>query len=182
LDPTNGDLMPLPRISFASALISAVAACSCAYGKAAVSGEGFGALRFGMTIAEGEQALGAELKPGNPDDVDDDACRYYYPVKAFPGLSFMTVDGVIARLDVYDSREIATNMGAKIGDNETRVLDLYKDRVKVEPHFYSGLPDHYIKVLGAKGQTQIVFETKNGIIDNYRAGRLPEVEYVEGCS
>jgi hypothetical protein len=94
----------------------------------------------------------------------------------------MTVDGVIARLDVFDSREITTDRGARIGDGEARVLNIYQGRTKVVPHFYRGLPDHYIKVLDEKSVTRLLFETKNAKIDNYRAGRMPEVEYVEGCS
>jgi hypothetical protein len=175
--------MTFPRISLVCAgALAIAAACSAADRPPTVSGSGFGALRFGMTIAEGERALGVKLQPDNPDDVDDDSCRYYHPVNAFPGASFMTVDGVIARLDIYDNKAIATDRGAKIGDAEGRVLQLYKGRTQVQPHFYGGLPDHYIKVLDENGVTRLLFETRNGKIDNYRAGRMPEVEYVEGCS
>ena len=117
-----------------------------------VTGEGFAGVKFGMTVAQAEAALGHKLLTDNPDDVDDNGCRYYHPGKSFLGLSFMTADGVIVRLDVYDTKDIMTEAGAKIGDGEQHVLDLYKGRVRVEPHFYTGPEGHYVLVLGPDGK------------------------------
>lgn len=164
-------------------VMCAVALNACSQGgQSAVTGDGFGAVRFGMRIAEAEQALGVKLHPDNPDDVDGNGCRYYHPENAFPGLSFMAADGVIVRLDVYDTKVIATDMGAKIGDSEQHVLGLYKGRVRVEPHHYTGPEGHYVIVTGKNGKAQLVFETDAGKVVSYRAGREPEVEWVEGCS
>jgi hypothetical protein len=94
----------------------------------------------------------------------------------------MVIDGVIARLDVQQTTAITTDTGAKVGDSEARVLELYKGRTKVEEHKYLGPEGHYVLVLGADGKAQIVFETDGKAVVSYRAGRQPEVEWVEGCS
>jgi hypothetical protein len=144
-----------------------------------VNNAGFAGVRFGMKVAEAETALGHKLKSLGEGEGN---CSYVEPVGAYPGLAFMVIDGVIARLDVQDTKNIVTDTGAKLGDAEQHVLDLYKGRTKVEPHHYTGPEGHYVEVLGADGKVQIVFETDKGVVVSYRAGRQPEVEWVEGCS
>jgi hypothetical protein len=170
--------MPLPRNSLVAVLVLA-AGCSPGGSNNTVGEDGFGPVRFGTQINEAAQLLGVELK--QDDYTDDDSCRYYAPAKGLAGLTFMTSNGIVVRVDVHDTVEIETDRGAKIGDSEAYVLKLYEGRTKVEPRFYGGLPDHYIKVLDENGVARLIFETRNGKIDSYRAGRMPEVEYVEGC-
>lgn len=64
----------------------------------------------------------------------------------------------------------------------------FSDRVtmrglRVEPHEYLGPAGHYL-VITQPGDTvdQIIFETDGKRVLNFRAGRLPAVAYVEGCS
>jgi hypothetical protein len=64
----------------------------------------------------------------------------------------------------------------------SRVIEFYKGRTKVEPHEYMAPEGHYVLVLGPDGKAQLVFETDGGKVVAYRAGRQPEVEWVEGCS
>ncbi|HEU4994119.1 MAG TPA: hypothetical protein VFT29_04840 [Gemmatimonadaceae bacterium] len=55
--------------------------------------------------------------------------------------------------------------------------------MKVSPHKYTD--GHYLKVRpqsSADTLHLIVFETNNGLVTSYQAGRRPQVEYVEGCS
>lgn len=146
-----------------------------------VSGDGFGAVRFGMKIAEAEAALGVKLK-NDPATNESEACRYYAPVGAFPGLFFMVADGVIVRADVQETKDIVTDKGAKIGDTEQRVLDLYKGRVRVEEHAYWGPEGHYLKITGSDGKVQLVFDTDGKTVQSYHAGVEPQVQYIEGCS
>jgi hypothetical protein len=163
-------------------LAAAIAGCgpqSAAPKGPTVSGEGFAGVRFGMKVAEAEAALGHKLKALGEGEGN---CFYYEPVGAYPGLAFMVVDGAIARLDVQETKYIVTDTGAKVGDAEQHVLDLYKGRTRVEPHHYTGPEGHYVLVLGTDGNAQIVFETDAGKVVSYRAGRQPEVEWVEGCS
>jgi hypothetical protein len=156
-----------------------------------VSKDGFGPVKLGMTVSEAEKLLGVRLEKDTYND--DDGCRYYTPVKGYRGLSFMTSLGKIIRIDVYGAAElddtekqpapvtIATEEGAKTGDNEPRVLALYKGRIKVSPHFYGGPPSHYFRVYDEAGEVRLIFETDGAVITSYRAGHEAEVEYVEGC-
>jgi hypothetical protein len=152
----------------------------------AVSEDGFGPVKLGMTVAVAEKLLGVELK--KDDYLDHEECRYHTPVQGYRGLSFMTSLGKVVRIDVFGSTDpkqpvsIATQEGAKTGDTEKRVLALYRGRIKVGPHFYRGLPSHYLRVYDSAGKVRLIFETNDeGFITSYRAGHEPEVEYVEGC-
>ena len=163
-----------------AALLLLAAGCGAPSGGYVVTGDGFAGVRFGMTIAEAEAALGHKLKPTG--DVQEGDCKFVEPVGAYEGLAFMVIGNTIARLDVQETTAIATDAGAKVGDSEARVIELYKGRTRVEEHKYTGPEGHYVLVLGGDGMAQIVFETDGGKVVSYRAGRQPEVEWVEGCS
>lgn len=164
-------------------LLSAVAACGQPTAQKpagpVVTGEGYAGVNFGMTVAQAEAAIGNKLKPIGEGEGN---CSYIEPEGPLKGALFMVVDGTIARLDVQENTTIVTDTGAKVGDSEQHVLDLYKGRTAVQPHKYTGPEGHYVLVLGPDGKAQIVFETDGGKVVSYRAGRQPEVEWVEGCS
>lgn len=165
---------------FAFAGVTLVA-CGSQSGPPVVHGDGYGALRFGMKLDEAEQALGHKLVPFVAGAGEDPACRYY-KTDAVANLAFMTADGVVVRLDVQPGSALPTDTGAKIGDSEARVLELYKGRVEVQPHKYKGPEGHYLVVKGGDGKVQLVFETDGSKVVSYRAGVEPQVQYVEGCS
>lgn len=87
----------------------------------------------------------------------------------------------IERVDV-DSAGVLTAEGAGVGDAEANVIALYRGRVSVQPHKYTGPRGHYL-IVTSTGDTlhRIVFETDGQRVVNYRAGRRPAVDYVEGC-
>jgi len=178
--------LPVPKIlrNFASGVlcVALLAACGSQSGPPTVTGDGFGKVRFGMQIAEAEQALGHKLVPLVAGVGEEEACRYYKADGALPNLAFTTADGVVVRLDVQPGSDIVTDTGAKIGDSEAQVLELYKGRVEVQPHKYTGPEGHYLVVKGGDGKVQLVFETDGAKVLNYRAGIEPQVQYVEGCS
>ena len=143
-----------------------------------VTEHGLGPLRVGMTLAEARQALGDALVV--PRGTDTLGCDYVTWRGGPPGVHVMIDEGRIARVDV-DSANIATAAGARVGDTEDRVRSLYRGRVAVSPHKYED--GHYLTVNAAGDSSfAIVFETAQGRVTRYRAGRRPAVEYVEGCS
>lgn len=154
-----------------AALSVLIIACEPGTSATVVSGDGFGPVRFGMKIEDAERALGVKLQQDTY--TDDESCRYFTPAKGFRGLAFMTSKETIVRLDVDEGEDIATDTGVRIGDSEQRVLALYKGRVRVEPHFYTGREGgHYLVVTG-NGKVQLVFETDGTKVVSYRAGREP---------
>ena len=132
-----------------------------------------------MTRADAEAAIGGPLA------VDGDSgwtgCAYLPTDRLPPGARVMVENGTIARVDV-DSGRIATAEGARIGDSEERIRQLYDGRVVTAPRKYTS--GHYLTItpaVGADSAFRIVFETDSGRVTSYRSGRVPPVEYVEKC-
>lgn len=110
-------------------------------------------------------------------------CDYVRVKNAPAGLLLMVEKGKISRVDVTEGTTIATTAGARIGDTEERIRSLYPGQVTVQPHKYT---DGHSLVVTPKDPAQkdyrIVFETDGKKVTRYRSGKVPSVEYVEGCS
>jgi hypothetical protein len=140
---------------------------------------GIGPIRVGMTIQQAQASARIRLlsqgdKLGN--------CWYVKPQGGPRDISFMVIDGQIARVDIYANSRITTISGAKIGDSENRIKSLYA--VRITPHEYIQ-GGHYLTFVPndtSDRRYRMVFETDGKRVKMIRAGRLPEVEYVEGCA
>jgi hypothetical protein len=143
-----------------------------------VTEHGIGPLRAGMTLPEASAALGDAL--GVPSSADTAGCRYVPWRGGPPGVRVMVEGGRIARVDV-DSAGVRTAAGAGIGDSEDQIQRLYAGHVAVTPQKYT--EGHYLTVIpnASDSTSAIVFETTGGKVTRFRAGRRPQVEYVEGC-
>jgi hypothetical protein len=140
-----------------------------------VTENGIGPIHAGMTVAQANAAIGggfAAPKSGTA------GCKYAVLTKAPRGLSVMLQDGRVARVEVR-SGAIATSTGARIGDSEARIKQLYPG-VATTPHKYVA-GGHYLTVTGSDPANRIVFETDGSKVTTLRSGRTPEVENVEGC-
>lgn len=145
----------------------------------AVRLDGIGPLRAGMTLAEAATALGGRLEALR-DTMD--GCGFTSIRGAPSGLSLMVVEGRVERVDV-DSVDVATDRGARVGDAESRVLELYSGEIRVEPHPYEGPEGHNLVVAKPGDTTRVlIFETDGKRVTRYRAGRRPVAEWIEGCS
>jgi hypothetical protein len=145
----------------------------------ALTEEGLGQLQIGMTLTD---AANMGLLNERPDMKP--ACDFVYPAvgTGIPmDVGVMIVKGKVARIDI-DTGSVATEEGVKIGDTEDRVKSIYGDELRVQPHKYIE-GGHYMVVKGdsASAGKEIVFETDGKRVTMFRAGRLPEVEWVEGC-
>ena len=141
----------------------------------AVTFAGVSPLRIGMTAAEARQALGMPASSTKSGECS------YLDTKGRTHAFVMLVHDTVVRLDVRDST-IATEAGARVGDAESHVLELYRGRVKSEPHKYVPA-GHYLIVTSPTDSThRLVFETDGKRVTTYRVGRMPEVRWVEGCS
>ena len=141
--------------------------------------DGLGQIQVGMNL---DDAVGMGLLNENP--TMNTRCDFVFPAvgAGIPdGVSVMVVKGKVARIDV-DTGAVTTDDGAKIGDSEDRIKSIYGDDLQIEPHKYN--PGwHYMTVMGdsASAGKAIVFETDGKKVTMFRAGRLPEVKWVEGC-
>ena len=143
-----------------------------------VSPTGIGSVRAEMTIPQAVRQIGSELRVPPATE----RCAMLQPIAGLDSVSFMVVDGRIARVDVMGGRT-QTVEGARVGDTEARIKELYMGRVEEQPHKYT--QGRYLVVRPmerADSAYRIVFETDGNRVTRYRSGRLPEVSWVEGCS
>lgn len=153
---------------------------------------GIGAVKAGMNLPEAAAAANTRLYVSY---AGSDSCYYLQGEGEFKGISFMVTkdeaksrqkyitSDVIARVDIDDPR-VTTVSGAKIGDTEVRIKSLYPGQIKVTPHEYVK-NGHYLTLIPkdkADQNYRVVFETDGQRVTRYRSGKLPEVEFVEGCS
>jgi len=139
----------------------------------------FGPVQFGMRLDEANAVLAGRLTPAEPLD---SACDYVEPSGLGAQVAFMVIGGTVARVDVRDSI-VATAEGARVGDSESRIKSLYEGRIEIEPHKYLRGGRYLIASPREASDTThlIIFETNGKRVMEYRAGRVPEVEWVEGC-
>lgn len=144
---------------------------------------GIDSVRVGMTVAEASKAAGVKLV--RPSGYEPNAsCFYVQPQSKPKGIGFMVTDGRVARVDVWKNQFVTTISGAKIGDTEARIKSLYPRKIQVSPHKY--VPEgHYLTFVPKDAKDKnyaVVFETDGKKVTQFRSGKRPEVEYVEGCS
>lgn len=129
-----------------------------------------------MSVAEVRTLLdGALPEPQNP------ACDHVRPSHARGDVLLMFVNGELARVEVRDT-SVRTSEGAQVGDAEARIEALYERRVTSQPHKY--VDGRYLIVQASRPDTgfRLVFETDGREVTRYRSGRIPEVDWVEGCA
>jgi hypothetical protein len=147
---------------------------------AVVDLRGIGAVRVGMSVRQAERVIGQKIKVVS-DDRPGNTCAYA-SIPNQSGMDFMVIDRKIARIDIRNPK-VKTVSGAKVGDSEQRIARLYGSRLKVSPHKYT--KGHYLTVVPQDAidrNYRLIYETDGKKVITYRVGKLPEVEYVEGCS
>ena len=143
---------------------------------------GIGTIRVGMTVAEASQSSGIKLIQQSSGG-EEYGCLIFKPQNEPKGISFMVTENRIARVEIWENRRISTLKGARIGDTEAKIKSLYPGQIRVTQHEYVQR-GHYLTFVpkdAADRNYRIVFETDGNRVTNFRSGKLPEVEYIEGC-
>ena len=141
---------------------------------ARITKDGLGSLRVGMTLAEVRAANG-----GKPADTDDQqgggSCSSAASAKTSSGSS-PTTSWPRCRCETSRYR---TRTGVHVGQSSSTVYSRYRS-VKRSRHTY--IPGgFYLKV--TTGRRRIVFDVDaSRRITLITSGRIPEVDYVEGCA
>lgn len=142
--------------------------------------DGIGPVRVGMTIADVERLVGGtarieRIEPG-------DACGYAYLPGVPEGISFMLSHDTVVRANV-DEAGILDELGLGVGSTEAEVMARRAGMIRVEPHPYTGPEGHYQIVDDpARPGFRLIYETDGQRVVTFRAGRLPEADYIEGCA
>jgi len=146
-----------------------------------VTTRGLGPIRVGMNPQEANIAAGYALEL----QFIEDACYYLLAEPVLDNVGFMVSNGTIARVDIGPGSDIETRSGARIGMTEAQIIGLFGDKIQTRQHPYvtGGKYLEFVPVDEADKNDRVIFETdENGIVTSYRAGRLPEVGWIEGCS
>jgi hypothetical protein len=94
------------------------------------------------------------------------------------GLEILIEEGLVTRIYIYNSRYV-TDKGIKVGSTEQEAIAAYGKLLKSEPHKYDE-KGHYLSVIDKNGKG-FMFETDGKKIKEVSIGKLPSLEYVEGC-
>ena len=163
---------PADSAATGAAVVPAPAAADTAW---VVRPGSVGPVRVGMTAGEARRVLGLAAGKGS------EGCSYLGGTAGTRlHANVMLSNDTVVRFDVLDSA-MATAEGARVGDTEERVRQLYAGDVAEQPHKY--LPGGHYLIVTPAGESveRVVFETDGKVVTKYRAGRRPEVENVEGC-
>lgn len=145
-----------------------------------VTPDGYGPIRIGVPRAVAAAALGMPL-PLDTADMVSESCGHVDLPHGPRGVALMIVADTVVRVEVYEAG-VRTAAGDQVGDAEATVLARYAGRVRVEPHPYDGPEGHYLVVPTPQDTTrQLILETDGQRVRQFRAGRLPEVAWIEGC-
>jgi hypothetical protein len=96
----------------------------------------------------------------------------------------MVEGGKVGRVDV-DSGSIATASGIHIGSTRADVRRAYQGHIRPGPAPYGGERDSdlvFVPGDAADSLFRIVFELDGDTVTRFRAGMLPQIAYIEGCS
>lgn len=141
-----------------------------------LSFKGYKNIEIGIKIKDVAKATGFKFDFDEPPENSE--CTFGY-TKSLPGMYFMLVKEVIVRIDV-DKGDYATQEGIKLGDSEAKVKKLYP-QVEIEGQKYVE-NGHYMTVYSRDKKRAIIFDTDGKKVTAIRVGRMPEIEWVEGCS
>jgi len=143
--------------------------------------DGYGAARFGMSADEVREAWDGELN-GNP--AEGETCFHLNPAGQ-PSIAYFALmfgDGEFVRYSVANDRMTAPG-GGRRGMDEAEIEALYGDRIERSNHKYVE-GGEYLRIAAPEaGDTVLIFETDaQGTVTEWRVGRPPHVDYVEGCA
>ena len=154
--------------------------------------DGIGPIRVFMTLAEASAAVGRTVgvDPSSLIEEEDEALCGFAGLAGGPdGLSFMVNrdapadDWLIVRVDITEPSRIATGGGIRIGATEDEVKKVYGERLRVEPHEYTGPVGHYLTLdVDGPGGMMLLFETDGTKVLRYRSGDEGAVRAPEGCA
>lgn len=148
-----------------------------------VSFDGFGEVPWGADEQAVHDAWGAGLE-ATPSDLPE-GCRYLLPRARQGdgyGMAFMLEGQRLVRIDVDNASAVAPG-GGRIGMRADQIMQLHGDAVEVQNHKY--VPGgRYLRIPDpAGGGAVLLFETDAaGRVTEWRIGKPPQVDYVEGCS
>lgn len=151
----------------------------------ALTPDGWGPLRIGMTRVQVVAALGEDAAPDAVGGPDPDRCDEFRPRRAPRGILVMIESGVLTRITLTRESVIRTTHGIGTGDSSARVEEAYRDLLTSKPHQYIALPARYLTVWTTASPAdrargiRFVVNADDRVALIHAGAR--SIEYVEGC-
>jgi len=156
----------------------------------ALTSQGWGPLKIGMTKEEVVTAVGDKRDP-NAADIPGE-CVEYQPKNAPENLWVMLEAGKLTRITLADMSKLKTDKGLGLGDTADAVKTAYGADAVASPHKYQDKPAEYITVWdgGPRKEPYVEDEAARGIVYEIdgtgKVGAIhaggPSIQYVEGCA
>ncbi len=176
----NRVLLSLGTIAWLSSNMMQIASANPLTEKSRLSINGIEMIRVGMTVAQAQKAANRSFSAVRSSD-GSGSCGYV-DIEGVSGVSFMLNAEKIVRIDI-DNPRMMTLSGAKIGDSEARIKQIYPGIKSTRHEYVTG--GHYLTFYPkdvADRNYLLIFETAAGKVTRFRSGKIPDVTAVEGCS
>lgn len=185
-DPAPGPSpTPTPAaVATSSPLPSATATPAAA---PALTADGWGAMRIGMTRRELEAAFGPDADPEAVGGPDPESCDQFRPVRAPKGLVVMVEDGRLTRVSLVEGATLRTDRGLGLGATAAEVRAAHGAALAVEPHEYVPPPGENLTHWARGGAADrdargVRYEIgADGRVSAVHAGGR-SIGYAEGCA
>ena len=164
---------------FAMIGVTAAAALTMAVGPLALTTDGLGPVRIGMSVAAVEAATKRKLAIEYPNSLE--CVEGVRADGQADHIGYLFENGRLARISVTrgaTSTDNVTVKGLGIGASESDVRAVFKDIIS-EPHQYDD-QGRYLTTRPIAGRAYR-FEMHLGRIGEIHAGQFSSVQYVEGC-
>lgn len=179
---------PVPEA--AAPVPTETAAAPAAAATDALTAEGWGPLKIGMSRAEVVAAVGDKRDP-NAADIPGE-CSEFQPKNAPDGLWVMIESDKLTRITLGDLSTLKTDKGLGLGDTPDAIKAAYGPDAKATPHKYQDKPAEYITVWsgGPRAEPYVQDDAASGIVYEIdgtgKTGAIhaggPSIQYVEGCA
>lgn len=150
----------------------------------ALTADGLGAVRIGMTAAEVAAVWGANAVS------DPMTCQVYHPDKAPEGVDVMLQDGRLTRITLGQGSSVKTDRGFGVGDSGIAIKQAYGGGAFAQPAKYDPAPAEDLFVWAKGRSTAYVVDPaargiryevgKDGLVSRVHAGD-PSIQLVENC-
>lgn len=158
----------------------------------ALTSQGWGPLKIGMTLAELTAAMGPDANPDAVGGPDPESCDEFRPANAPEGLFVMIEAGKLTRISLSELSTLKTDKGLGLGDTAATVKAAYGAAAQASPHKYQDAPAEYITVWdgGPRTEPYVQDEAARGLVYEIdgtgKVGAIhaggPSIQYVEGCA
>lgn len=142
-----------------------------------LNASGFGPFTIGMPLASANGHLHTKIVP-TPERLRANPVCDYVPVRDFPGVAFVFIDGRLARIDVA-RRGYRSMDGVAVGDRQDGAMSRLKDaRRESLDHVPGGFT--LVREKGAQPNA-LAYQFYGGSVKRMIAGDKRVIRYAEGC-